>query len=59
MEFAKATAVELPVIDVTHADESTSKQLLDAVVTHGFVYLKNNHGEIPYKDLENMFELVS
>ena len=51
-------AIELPVIDVTSTDRDTAKRLIDAVATHGFVYLKNNHDEIPSKDLDEMFALV-
>jgi hypothetical protein len=51
-------AIELPVIDVTRSDEETASQLVDAVATHGFVYLKNNHDEIPAADIGGMFDLV-
>jgi isopenicillin N synthase-like dioxygenase len=51
-------ALELPVIDVTKAVEETAKQLVDAVATHGFVYLKNNHDEIPPAEIDEMFDLV-
>lgn len=50
--------IELPVIDVTQTDEDTAKRLIDAVATHGFVYLKNNHEEIPPSDIGEMFDLV-
>jgi len=50
--------VELPVIDVTQTNEDTAKRLIDAVATHGFVYLKNNHEEIPPTDIDEMFCLV-
>jgi alpha-ketoglutarate-dependent taurine dioxygenase len=54
----ESKAIELPVIDVTNSDKSTAKQLIDAVTEHGFVYLKNNHDEIPTHDLDELFDLV-
>jgi hypothetical protein len=59
MALNGVTSIELPVIDVTSTDENTAKELIDAVVTHGFVYLKNNNNEIPSANLENIFDLVS
>lgn len=54
-----AKSIELPVIDVTNTNEDTARQLIDAVATHGFVYLQNNHEEIPTKELNDVFDLVS
>jgi isopenicillin N synthase-like dioxygenase len=51
-------AIELPLIDVTKTDGQTAKQLVDAVATHGFVYLKNNNGEIPPGEIDEVFDLV-
>lgn len=53
-----SNTIELPVIDVTNSNDTTAKQLINAVTEHGFVYLKNNHGEIPTNDLDELFTLV-
>jgi hypothetical protein len=50
--------VSLPVLDVRESSIATAKSLVNSVSKHGFVYIKNNHGEIPSKDVGNMFDLV-
>ncbi|KAF2432418.1 Clavaminate synthase-like protein [Tothia fuscella] len=47
--------VTLPVLDVNDSDPETARSLFDAVSKHGFVYIKNNRGEIPPQDIDEMF----
>jgi len=52
--------MELPVIDLNHStskDPEVAKQLIDSVSQYGFVYVKNNCGVIPPKDIDIIFHL--
>jgi len=49
--------VQLPVLDLNNASAQTAKELVYAVSRWGFVFIKNNHDEIPAKDIEDMFAL--
>jgi hypothetical protein len=50
--------LSLPVLDVRESSLATAQSLVNSVSKHGFVYIKNNHGEIPSEDIKNMFALV-
>jgi hypothetical protein len=51
--------VIIPIIDISNPSAEVAKQVLDAASTHGFLFIKNDAGIIPTKDIAGMFELVS
>lgn len=57
-----ASAAKIPVIDISatgHEEQlKVAKELVDAAVEHGFVYIKNTGGDIPAAAVENAFNLV-
>ncbi len=55
-----ATTARLPVIDVSLPDqERVARDLVDAAVEHGFVYIKNTGEDISVEAVDNAFRLVS
>jgi hypothetical protein len=54
----KGPEVQLPVLDIRDADTKTAKALVEAVTHYGFVFIKNNNGEIPSDNVTDMFDLV-
>ena len=57
--MAAKESIQLPVLDVSEPGPGTAEELIEAVKKYGFVFIKNNHSEIPVKDIDNMFSLVS
>lgn len=57
-----ASAAKIPVIDIsaTSPDEQlrVAKELVDAAVEHGFVYIKNTGVDISADAVDNAFTLV-
>lgn len=57
-----STAAKIPVIDISATGDEeqakVAKELVDAAVEHGFVYIKNQGKDIPVESVENAFELV-
>lgn len=57
-----SNAAKIPVIDISAAGEEeqakVAKELVEAAVEHGFVYIKNQGKDIPVESVENAFELV-
>jgi hypothetical protein len=58
MALSQSQEIRLPVLDVTTADTETAKELVEAISKYGFVFIKNNHNEIPPPVIEEMFGLV-
>jgi isopenicillin N synthase-like dioxygenase len=56
--MASTEVIQLPVLDLNNANVETGKELVEAVKNYGFVFIKNNHNEIPVRDIEDMFQLV-
>lgn len=57
--MAATESIQLPVLDVSQLGPETANDLIEAVKNYGFVFIKNNHSEIPVNDIDNMFALVS
>ncbi|RDI88192.1 hypothetical protein Vi05172_g2138 [Venturia inaequalis] len=55
--MAAKESIQLPVLDVSQPGPETAKDLIEAVKNYGFVFIKNNHSEIPVADVDNMFAL--
>lgn len=51
--------VVIPIIDISNPSAEVAKQVLDAASTHGFLFIRNDNGIIPSKDIADMFDLVS
>lgn len=52
--------MELPVLELKHSfppDPQIAKDLINSVARYGFVYVKNNSGQIPPRDINAMFNL--
>lgn len=57
-----SSAAKIPVIDISatgeHEQAQVAKELVEAAVEHGFVYIRNTGADIPVEAVENAFELV-
>lgn len=51
--------VAIPIIDIREPCLEVAKQVLEAASTHGFLFIKNDHGIISSDDIADMFALVS
>lgn len=51
---------QIPVIDISGSlhEDDVAQQLVDAVTTYGFVYIKNEGKDIPVEAIEKQFKLV-
>jgi isopenicillin N synthase-like dioxygenase len=56
-----ATAAKIPVIDIAAEGDhqaQVAKELVEAAVEHGFIYIKNSGKDIPVAAIENAFSMV-
>lgn len=55
-----AKVAKIPVVDISGDGDQTrvAKELVDAAVEHGFVYIKNTGKDIPVEAIDGAFELV-
>lgn len=57
-----ASAAKIPVIDIAaQGDEEqakVAKQLVEAAIEHGFVYIRNRGADIPVAAVDEAFDLV-
>lgn len=57
-----ASAANIPLIDISASGEEAqakvAKELVDAAVEHGFVYIKNTGADISADAVERAFQLV-
>lgn len=55
-----ANAAKIPVIDISDDANQVqvAKDLVEAAVEHGFIYIKNTGKDIPVEEVENAFNLV-
>jgi isopenicillin N synthase-like dioxygenase len=53
-------AAKIPVIDISGSGDQArvAKELVEAAVEHGFIYIKNTGRDIPVDAVENAFNLV-
>jgi hypothetical protein len=58
-----ASAAKIPLIDISttgqDAELQVAKELVEAAVEHGFVYLRNTGGDIPPDAVDRAFDLVN
>jgi isopenicillin N synthase-like dioxygenase len=57
-----AQVAKIPVIDITADGEDqirVARELVEAAVEHGFIYVKNTGQDIPVDAVENAFNVVS
>lgn len=58
-----ASAANIPLIDISATSEDAqlkvAKELVDAAVEHGFVYIRNTGGDIPPDAVDRAFDLVN
>lgn len=57
-----SSAAKIPVIDISATGEEeqakVAKELVEAAVEHGFVYIRNQGADVPVESVENAFDLV-
>lgn len=57
-----ASAANIPLIDISAPGEDAqlkvAKELVDAAVEHGFIYVRNTGADIPADAVERAFDLV-
>ncbi|RDW88580.1 clavaminate synthase-like protein [Coleophoma cylindrospora] len=59
MAQANGQPVQIPIIDISGAapESQVAKELVDAAVTYGFVYIKNEGKDIPVEVIDHTFDL--
>jgi isopenicillin N synthase-like dioxygenase len=51
-------AAKIPVIDISGEDqEQVAKDLVEAAIEHGFIYIKNTGKDIPVDAIDNAFNI--
>lgn len=57
-----SSAAKIPIIDISATGDEeqvkVAKELVEAAIEHGFVYLRNQGADIPAETVENAFDLV-
>ena len=54
-----ANVANIPVINISgNNQEGVARDLVEAAIEHGFVYIKNLGHDIPIEAIENAFQLV-
>ncbi|KAK3403115.1 hypothetical protein B0T20DRAFT_343697 [Sordaria brevicollis] len=56
-----ASVAKIPVIDIsddTQDQAQVAKELVEAAIEHGFIYIKNTGKDIPVEDVDKAFELA-
>jgi isopenicillin N synthase-like dioxygenase len=55
-----AEVAKIPVIDVSGEGDQTqvAKELVEAAIEHGFVYIKNTGKDIPAEAVDGAFDMV-
>lgn len=51
-------SANIPIIDLSGPQNDVAKQLVDAAVEHGFIYIKNLGHDIPAASVDAAFALV-
>lgn len=55
------SVAKIPVIDISDDNQDqaqVAKELVEAAIEHGFIYIKNTGKAIPVEDVDAAFELV-
>lgn len=53
-----AKATKIPVIDLSGKDQTqVAKELVEAAVEHGFIYIKNTDEDIPARAINEAFDI--
>lgn len=50
--------IDLPVLDISTPNAQVGRELVDAAVRYGFVFIRNQGSEIPPTEIDQAFELV-
>jgi isopenicillin N synthase-like dioxygenase len=54
-----AKFANIPIIDISGNDQTqVAKDLVEAAIEHGFVYIKNTGEDIPAEAIDGAFEIV-
>lgn len=55
-----AKVAKIPVIDISGDGDQTqvAKELVEAAIEHGFVYIRNTGKDIPVEAVDGAFEMV-
>jgi hypothetical protein len=51
--------VQIPVIDIANPNLKTGEELVDAAARYGFVFIRNQGGDISPPEIDKIFETVS
>ena len=55
-----AKIANIPIIDISGDDQTqVAKDLVEAAIEHGFVYIKNTGKDIPAEAIDGAFEIVT
>jgi Isopenicillin N synthase and related dioxygenases len=55
-----ANTAKIPVVDISDErnQQEVARELVDAAIKHGFVYIKNTGKDIPVEAIDEAFEIV-
>lgn len=57
-----ATSTKIPIIDISptgdEEQEKVARELVEAAIEHGFVYIRNRGADIPAAAVDEAFDLV-
>lgn len=55
-----ANTAKIPVVDISDErnQQEVARELVDAAIEHGFVYIKNTGKDIPVEAIDEAFEIV-
>jgi hypothetical protein len=61
LSFNMAEIAKIPVIDISGDNDQTqvAKELVEAAIEHGFVYIKNTGKDIPVDVIDAAFDMVT
>ena len=55
---AAAGVWQIPVVDIDHVDRATGKAVVDAAISHGFLYITGQNFGFNAEIVERIFDLV-
>lgn len=59
MTSSNGHGLQIPVIDISHVDEATGDEMVDAAARYGFLYVSANGTDFTSQIVDSTFGLVS
>ena len=58
MNSATKDNFRIPVLDISSPAVEPARQLVNAAEKYGFIFIRNQYGEMQSSDIDSMFQLV-